>query len=430
MKNSHKNDKMGLWQAVAMAVGTMIGASIFSIFGIGAEIAGRNLPEAFLLSAVYAFVVAYSYAHLGVKIVSNAGPIAFILRGIGDNLMTGTLSILLWLTYVISVSMFSKGFAGYFIPLVNVEMNSFSESVVVVSVVVFFTALNFFGSRAVGRSELFIVVVKVTILCVFIAVGAAHIDFDSVVPSYSPVSMYGTLHASVIFFLSYMGFGLITNASENIDDPSRNIPRAIYLSIVIAMVIYCGVALAAIGNLPVDQIVREKENALAVAARPFLGNVGFLLISLGALFSTSSALNATLYGGANISYALARDGELPKFFERKKWFKSVEGLYITAALSILLALLFDMNGIASITSSIFTVLYLFVLFSHFKLRTEVGGRMSILIFNMVILLSIFAALMYFQWTSNIGGFFGTIVMFGGAMIAEVVYRFFRKRVFV
>ena len=70
------NKKIGLWQAVAMAVGTMIGASIFSIFGVGVEIAGGNLPEAFILSGIFALIVAYSYAKLGGKIISNAGPIA------------------------------------------------------------------------------------------------------------------------------------------------------------------------------------------------------------------------------------------------------------------------------------------------------------------------------------------------------------------
>ena len=104
-----------------MAVGTMIGASIFSIFGLGAKIAGNDLPEAFILSGLYALVVAYSYSILGRKIISNAGPIAFILKGLGDSLVTGALSLLMWLTYVISISLFVKGFAGYLLPFIHVE---------------------------------------------------------------------------------------------------------------------------------------------------------------------------------------------------------------------------------------------------------------------------------------------------------------------
>jgi len=86
--------KINLWQTIALAVGTMIGASIFSIFGLGARIAGSNLPLVFLISGLIALFVAYSYALLGKRIISNAGPMEFILRGIGDNLITGSLSFL------------------------------------------------------------------------------------------------------------------------------------------------------------------------------------------------------------------------------------------------------------------------------------------------------------------------------------------------
>jgi amino acid transporter len=79
--SSITNRKISLAEAVAMAVGTMIGASIFSIFGVGAGIAGRNLPLSFALSGLYALIVAYSYACLSRSIVSNAGPIAFIISG-------------------------------------------------------------------------------------------------------------------------------------------------------------------------------------------------------------------------------------------------------------------------------------------------------------------------------------------------------------
>jgi amino acid transporter len=90
--------------------------------------------------------------------------------------------------------------------------------------------------------------------------------------------------------------------------------------------------MAAVGNLSLKQLIAAQDNALAVAAQPFLGNFGFLLISIGALFSISSALNATLYGGANTAYSFAKEGELPEFFERKEWFGTKEGLYITTGL--------------------------------------------------------------------------------------------------
>ncbi len=233
-----KDKKLNLVEVIAMAVGTMIGASIFTIFGLGAKVAGQNLPEAFLLSGIYALVVAYSYSILGSKIISNAGPIAFILKGIGDTVLTGALSILMWLTYVVSISLFVKGFAGYFLPLVHIGATVFSVGLVEVAVILFFVSLNFFGSKAVGKAEFYIVLVKLSILLVFIFGGFLTIKGNAVLPNFHHTHINGLFNASIIFFLSYMGFGLITNTSENIRNPKKNVPRAIFISIFIVMVIY------------------------------------------------------------------------------------------------------------------------------------------------------------------------------------------------
>ena len=423
------NKKIGLWEAVAMAVGTMIGASIFSIFGVGAKIAGENLPEAFILSGIFALIVAYSYAKLGSKIISNAGPIAFILKGIGDNLVTGALAIIIWLSYVISISLFAKGFAGYFLPLFGISISPLSMGITEVFLIAFFTSINSFGSKAVSRVEFYIVLVKLSILGVFILLGFLQINPGYIIPSFSAKGLYGTLSAAVVFFLSYMGFGLITNASENMEDAEKNVPLAIFISIAIVMFVYIAVSFVAIGNLSIGELIKARDNALAVAAKPFLGSFGFVLISIGAVFSISSALNATLYGGANIAYSFAKDGELPEFFERKVWFKSTEGLYITAALGLLFALTFDIDAIATIVSSIFTIIYVFVLISHYRLADNYGGNKGFILLNVIILLIVFLALIFYQWQTQRGAFYGTIITLLAALILEYVYRYLTKRRF-
>ncbi|MCB0664914.1 MAG: amino acid permease [Saprospiraceae bacterium] len=422
-----KSEKLSLIEVISMAVGTMIGASIFSIFGLGAKIAGNDLPEAFILSGLYALVVAYSYSILGRKIISNAGPIAFILKGLGDSLVTGALSILMWLTYVISISLFVKGFAGYLLPFIHVEATTLNTGIVEVLVILFFTALNIVGSKAVGKAEFYIVLVKLSILLVFILGGFMTINWDMTKPGFDLSHTSGLFNASIIFFLSYMGFGLVTNASENIKNPAKNVPLAIFISIFFVMVFYILISLVTIGNLSLPEIIKAQENALAIAARPFLGNFGFILITVGALFSISSALNATIYGGANIAYSLAKDGELPETFERKTWFKSTEGLYISAGLGLLFALLFDLGAIASMTSTVVTVIYVFVIISHFKLRKQYGGNKTVLIINLLILTVIFIALMRYQWNTQRIAFYSSMVTFAAALTTEYFFRKYRKR---
>lgn len=422
--------KLGLWQAVALAVGTMVGASIFSIFGLGARLAGQNLPLVFLISGFVALLVAYSYATLGSRIVSDAGPIEFILKGLGDGLLTGALSFLFWLTYVVSIALFAKGFASYLLPLLHVQPLPLVKGLAEATVVLTFFALGLLGSSAVGKAELVIVLIKLGILGLFVVLGIWSIKPELVTPTFSPTAIQGSVNAIAVFFLSYMGFGLVTNASEQMQAPEKNVPRAIYLSIFIVSAIYISVALVAVGNLSLPALLKAQDNALAVAAEPFLGRAGFLLISVGALFSIASALNATLFGGANVAYALAKDGELPKLFDRKLWFGSAEGLYLTAGLGIVFAMTFNLNGIASITSGIFMVIYLFVLYSHWCLAEQYGGNRLIIAFAFIVVSAIFLLLLNYQWQTNRASFYGTFSVLAGSLFVEWIYRGVTKRGFV
>ncbi len=417
--------KLNLVETMSIAIGTMIGASIFSIFGLGVSLAGKLLPLAFIISGIYALAVAYSYTILGKKIISNAGPMAFILEAFGDTLTTGVLSVLMWLSYVISIALFAKGFAGYAVPFFHLPNTSFVFSLFEVGIILFFTALNFFGSKAVGKAEFWIVLLKLLILSVFIIGGLTTLHLDLLKSHINIAHFGGVLNASVIFFLSYMGFGLVTNVSENVKNPEKNIPRAMYYSIFFVMVFYLLISMVSIGNLPLQDIMHAQENALAIVAQPFLGTFGFVLVSLGAIFSTSSALNATIFGGANISYALAKDGELPEFFERKVWFKAIEGLYITVGIGIAFVLFFDLNAIASIVTTVFTVVYLFVLLSHLRLYKTYGGEKWLIQMNIIILLFVFFFLMRYQWMHSRAAFYTSILAFVFAFILERIYRGYR-----
>ncbi|WP_457601658.1 APC family permease [Hydrogenivirga sp.] len=424
-----KEGKLSLWEAVSMAVGTMVGAGIFSILGVGAQICGQNLPIAFVLAAVVSYCVAYSYAKLGSTYVSDAGPIEFILRGMGNNALTGTLSVLMWFSYVVSISLFAKAFAGYMLALLGLELTPILIGITEALIVGLFTVLNFFGSKAVGRAEFWIVLVKLSVLLTFVVLGAWSIKPEFLKPALSAGSIVSTFFAASVLFLTYMGFGLITNASEHIDNPKVNVPKAIYISISIVALIYVSVAVVAQGNLGTEGLVRAKEYALAEAAKPFLGQAGFLLVSLGALFSTSSAINATLYGGANVAYVLAKKGQLPATFERKVWFNEPEGLYITSVLSLLFALGLNLSGISSLISFVFLTLYLFVIASHYRLVKEAGGSRPIIMLNFLVVASVYMTLLIYQWSTQRRSFFVSVGVVLGASVFELLYRRLTSRSF-
>ncbi len=419
------NRKLTLLQTIALSVGTMIGASIFSIFGVGVKVAGYNLPFAFILSGIYAMMVGYSYANLGTEIVSNAGPIAFIEKAIGGGATTGTLSILMWLSYVTSIALFAISFSGYFLPLMGIH-NTSSQTFIIVGIISLFGALNFFGgSHAVGKFEFWIVLTKIFILLIFIIAGFTVFHPEYLSFNFSPKGIEGILNASVIFFLSYMGFGLITNASENIENPKKTVPKAIYISIVVVLTIYILVSLSALGAVPVYKIIKYEENALAIAAEPALGKLGFVLLSFGALISISSALNATLYSGANAAYALMKKGYIPTPAKqlKREWMSEHFGLYLTCSLSLIFSLFFNVTSVASIISLITTSIYIFVLYSHLKLIEDkkVPGKKGLVFFNLMVITFVAIEILKYQFSVDSKTFFISIGIFLACFLVETFY---------
>ncbi|MEO2153177.1 MAG: APC family permease [Aquificota bacterium] len=421
--------KLTLWEVVAFAVGTMIGAGIFSVLGVGAQICGRNLPLAFLIAGFIAFFVAYSYAYLGRVFISNAGPIEFILQAFGNRFWIGVLAFLYWLSFVISISLFAKAFAYYGLALFHVKATPLLVGIIEASVIAFFTVLNFFGAKVVGRVEFYIVLIKVSILLTFVVLGIWTIHPEWLKPNLTPQGLRDTFYAASILFLTYMGFGIVTNASEDMENPKRDVPRAIFLSLLIVMFIYVGVAVVAIGNLPLNELLKAKEYALAEAAKPFLGQLGFVLVSIGALISTASAINATLYGGANVAYVFAKKGELPEIFERKVWFGEPEGLYITAILALLFALFFNLEGVASLISFAFLVIYQFVLLAHYRLAEVVGGYRWVTVVGLLLVTFVMITLLIYQWKTNREAFYTMFGILIAVTLWEYIYHKITKRTF-
>jgi hypothetical protein len=160
----------------------------------------------------------------------------------------------------------------------------------------------------------------------------------------------------MLVFVAYEGFELISNSGDDVRKPKQNLPRALYIAVVTVIVIYVAVAVATVGSVDAHNIAATSDFALAEAARPSLGQVGFTIVAASAVLATFSAINATLYGAARLSYSIALEGELPPTLERNVWNEPV-GLLITAAISLLLANGLDVNEIASIASAVFLIVF-------------------------------------------------------------------------
>jgi len=349
-------DKIGYWSVVAIGIGGMVGGGIFAVLGLAAQLAHGAVPIAFGIAGLVALLTTYSYAKLSVTFPSPGGTVTFLDRAFGPGLFAGSLNILLWLSYIIMLSLYAYAFGSYAAAFLRPEWQALGKHLFICLVVVSVTALNLFGAAEIGRAERWIVAFKIAILLVFIGVGLWGIEPQRLEPAaWAPAVQ--VVAGGFIIFLAYEGFELIANAAQDTIHPHKTLPRAYYTAVLFVIALYVLVAVVTVGNLPVAKIVDAKDYALAAAAMPFLGNAGFVLVGIAALLSTASAINATLYGAARLSYIIAQEGELPAVLEEKIWRKPILGLLITTGLTLLAANLLDLNSIATIGSAGFLLIF-------------------------------------------------------------------------
>lgn len=343
-----------------------------------------------------------------------------LVRGFGDGIMSGGFNILLWIGYVFALSLYARSFGAYamtFFPwLPGYWLHIFATSVIV-----FFTAINFMGSKAVGRSEIFVVTVNLGVLIFFSIVGFLFIKPTLLSPVHWP-HVNNMFFASGVIFVTYEGFGLVTNAAEDMKNPKKTLPMALYISVAIVILLYVFASIAVVGNLSVPKIVKARDYAVAAAAKPFLGVIGFKIMAIAALFATSSAINATLYGGANISYTIAKDGELPKMFERKIWNRAPEGLFLTATLVIVFFNLLDLGGIGMLGSASFLLIYAAVNIGHLHLYKETGANLYIIWLAILGCLFSFAILSYYLLIRSPVTLIALAAVLTLSFLAELMYR--------
>jgi amino acid transporter len=251
------------------------------------------------------------------------------------------------------------------------------------AIVILLVVLNMTGSAAVGLAEVVLVAIKLTILVVLMLAGLPGIQ-PQMLTSGVGVSP-ATLLASVgLTFFAYAGFGMMANAAGEVARPEKTIPCAIFIAIGVVIVLYVGLALVVLGNVSTTDLSRFADTAVAEAARPVLGHAGYVIVSIGALLATASAINATLFSALHISKGLAAERQLPEIFGRPSWGQGTQGQgtqgMVWAAVAMLVMVnLLDLGAIANIAGANFLISYLAVFVAHWRLRREAGGSSLLIV---------------------------------------------------
>jgi amino acid transporter/nucleotide-binding universal stress UspA family protein len=389
---------LGLFTITMIGVGGMIGAGIFVLTGIAAGLAGPALVLAFLLNGVITVFTAMVYAELGSAFPEAGGGYLWVKEGLGgaQGFLAGWMS---WFAHAVAGSLYALGFGRFAaelwimagLPAFGLPEQQFVHSFtlgLMTLVILTFTYINYRGASETGTVGNIVTMTKIGILGLFVLFGtlamlrsnAWHVRFTS---GFLPRGFGGVLQAMGLTFIAFEGYEIIAQSGEEVKNPKRNIPRAIFMAILIAVIIYMLVGTVAIGatkppaGLKVyEYLGQQKEVAVVeVAQQTFPWGIGAIVLIFSGLVSTMSALNATTYSSSRVSFAMGRDRNLPAFFARIHPERHTPHLavLVSSALMLTMAWSLPIEHVAAAADIMFLLLFLQVNVAVMTLRHKLPG---------------------------------------------------------
>lgn len=367
---------LGLLDITMIGVGAMIGAGIFVLTGIAAGVAGPALVLAFFLNGVVTTFTALSYAELGSSFPEAGGGYLWVKEGMSgtQGFLAGWMS---WFAHAVACSLYGLGFGRFALEiwhLAGLPTFGLSDNAVtlifMVLIISLFSYINFRGASETGMVGNVVTIAKVVILLVFVGFGLYAMlqrpdSLEVFRENPLPNGIGGVFLAMALTFIAFEGYEIIAQSGEEVINPMRNIPRAIFISIVVVVIIYMLVAFVAIGavvqtdGLPVWEFLeREREIAIVRAAEQFMP-AGGILILISGLASTMSALNATIYSSSRVSFAMGRDHNLPDVFGRihSRMHTPYWAIFLSAILIIAMGLALPIEEVAAAADIMFLLMF-------------------------------------------------------------------------
>ncbi|MFW5929007.1 MAG: APC family permease [Halobacteriota archaeon] len=376
--------ELGLLDATMIGMGAMIGAGVFVLTGLAAEITGPAVVLVFLFNGVVTGFTGLAYAELSSAIPKSGGGYAFVEEVFSDG-VAFQMGWMLWFGYMIAGALYALGFAANFIEWVHIYweglpaggvLGGVTEWTVIyaIGIVSLLVLLNVVSTAASGAAETAGTMIKVGILIVFSAFGALAIETGE----YTPVFPHGSaaiIPAMGLTFIAFQGYDLISTVTEEVEDPRRNIPRAIFIALVGTVLVYLTVVLVSVGTLGAERLGEEGETAIASAAGEFMPEIpllgpGSTLIWFGAVFSTFTALNAVVIASSRVAFAMGRDRLFPSRLGRIHHSFGTPSLAVVASAGVMLGsvILLPIQRVGNLSSFFFLLAFVAVNAAVIRLR--------------------------------------------------------------
>jgi APA family basic amino acid/polyamine antiporter len=400
---------LGLFDATAISIGAIIGAGIFVVTGIVAGMAGPGIIASIIVAGIIASFTALSFAQLCACIPKEGGVYEYTYRLISP--FAGFLSGWMWiLSNVFTGAAVSLGFAQYLVAIFP-----FLPIPAIAAVLcILFTLLNTVGVRASATVNNFLVVAKILILLFFVGLGLSFINLTNFQP-FAPKGPLGILEGAAIMFFAYGGYARVTTVAEEVKDAERTIPKAIILALAISSLLYVLISFVAVGLVGPQRLASSSSplaDAITVAGVP----AAVFIVSLGALIATASVLLMTILGVSRVSFAMARNGQLPAFLSRihPRFQTPYYAIWVIGALSAILVFQ-DFSRVVAVGT--FALLFNHALVNLAALRLKAEDRRYpafISVLGFLLCLSLLVFLSADAWLIGIAGLaLGTLYYYFG-----------------
>lgn len=340
MKKQNKTGSIGVVGATAIGVGGMMGAGLYTLLGLAANSAGVWLPVSFLIGGIVAAFSVYSYSKLGMKYPDRGGAAKFLLKEFGDGLLAGGMNVFQYIGWIIAMASYATGFAEYACQLLGKSSSGWLGKAISIGIVIVVVAINIMGSKQVARAQMAIIAFELLILLSFVAVGLTKLHVPTITSSNSG-NIVGILSAAGLLYVTYEGFGVVTNAAGSMVNPKKQLPQALFFSLGIVMVIYIVASVVVMMTLGVQCAVANQGHVLATAGKLVLGN----------------------------------------------W-----GLFITSLIVCIFVVIFPLSAVGEMASLAFLLVYAMVNLGHLRIAGQTGAKRWILICSVVLNLALFALL--------------------------------------
>lgn len=387
---------LSLTDIIMVGIAGMIGGAIFVLTGPAIGLAGSAVIIAFIINAVITLFTAMGYAELGSAMPEAGGGYLWVREGLPrpNAFISGWMA---WFAHIVAGSLYAVGFGSFLYSLLKM-LNILGDQpllgifpfdkVIAIASIAAFTYVNIKGTSETGKTGTIVTIVQLGTITALILAGlwamSLHpADWPKNFANFMPTGIGGLVAAMGLTFIAFEGYEIIVQTGEEVKNPKRNIPRAIFISLAIVVVMYCLVAFVSIGaifpqGMPSWQFIGEgKELGIMKAADMFLPYGAFIVLA-GGLVSTLAALNATTFSSARVSFAMGRHYNLPHMLSsiHPKNKTPHVAIMISGIIMAFVAYALPLNDIAVAAGVIFLLLFTQVNISVITIRRIYGDKLN------------------------------------------------------